>query len=93
MFLWRKCLFFDKKDEKIAYFSKKKFEMFGGLQKTPYLCTAFERKRYHNKVLKLESDLENAEIAQLVEHNLAKVGVAGPSPVFRSISIETEKEH
>ena len=26
----------------------------------------------------------NAEIAQLVEHNLAKVGVAGPSPVFRS---------
>ena len=27
----------------------------------------------------------NAEIAQLVEHNLAKVGVAGPSPVFRSI--------
>ncbi len=28
----------------------------------------------------------NAEIAQLVEHNLAKVGVAGPSPVFRSFS-------
>ena len=26
-----------------------------------------------------------AKIAQLVEHNLAKVGVAGPSPVFRSI--------
>ena len=26
-----------------------------------------------------------AEIAQLVEHNLAKVGVAGPSPVFRSL--------
>ena len=24
-------------------------------------------------------------MAQLVEHNLAKVGVAGPSPVFRSI--------
>ena len=32
--------------------------------------------------------LFSAEIAQLVEHNLAKVGVAGPSPVFRSI-IET----
>ena len=29
-----------------------------------------------------------AEIAQLVEHNLAKVGVAGPSPVFRSLLIE-----
>lgn len=28
--------------------------------------------------------MEKAEIAQLVEHNLAKVGVAGPSPVFRS---------
>ena len=27
-----------------------------------------------------------AEIAQLVEHNLAKVGVAGPSPVFRSLT-------
>ena len=27
----------------------------------------------------------SAEIAQLVEHHLAKVGVAGPSPVFRSI--------
>jgi hypothetical protein len=28
-----------------------------------------------------------AEIAQLVEHDLAKVGVAGSSPVFRSISL------
>ena len=28
-----------------------------------------------------------AAIAQLVEHNLAKVGVAGPSPVFRSHSL------
>ena len=28
-----------------------------------------------------------AKIAQLVEHNLAKVGVAGSSPVFRSIGI------
>ena len=28
---------------------------------------------------------QRAAIAQLVEHNLAKVGVAGPSPVFRSI--------
>ena len=31
-----------------------------------------------------EMALKHAEIAQLVEHNLAKVGVAGPSPVFRS---------
>ena len=28
---------------------------------------------------------DNAKIAQLVEHDLAKVGVAGSSPVFRSI--------
>ena len=34
--------------------------------------------------------IENAEIAQLVEHNLAKVGVAGPSPVFRS-HVETKE--
>ena len=27
-----------------------------------------------------------AEVAQLVEHNLAKVRVAGSSPVFRSIN-------
>ena len=35
----------------------------------------------------LIKDLQ-AEIAQLVEHNLAKVGVAGPSPVFRSIFLK-----
>ena len=28
--------------------------------------------------------LVHAEVAHLVEHNLAKVGVAGSSPVFRS---------
>ena len=43
---------------------------FGALHINPYLCTAFENT--------------HAEIAQLVEHNLAKVGVAGSSPVFRS---------
>ena len=31
--------------------------------------------------------LPNAKVAQLVEHDLAKVGVAGPSPVFRSRSL------
>ena len=30
------------------------------------------------------SVVNNAGVAQLVEHNLAKVGVAGPSPVSRS---------
>ncbi len=33
----------------------------------------------------------NARIAQLVEHDLAKVGVAGSNPVSRSE--ESEKEH
>ena len=32
-----------------------------------------------------------AEIAQLVEHDLAKVGVAGSSPVFRSNILNTTK--
>ena len=48
--------------------------------------------QFKKKALPLHSHLEKclpkgmkkAEIAQLVEHNLAKVGVAGPSPVFRS---------
>ena len=31
-----------------------------------------------------QAEKHSAEIAQLVEHNLAKVEVAGPSPVFRS---------
>ncbi len=35
-------------------------------------------------IIPLQSFCGKAEIAQLVEHNLAKVGVAGPSPVFRS---------
>ena len=34
-----------------------------------------------------------AEIAQLVEHDLAKVGVAGPSPVFRSFICKRETYH
>ena len=34
----------------------------------------------------------NAEIAQLVERNLAKVEVAGPSPVFRSKDTSTQVE-
>ena len=34
----------------------------------------------------------NAKIAQLVEHNLAKVRVAGSSPVFRSDIIKKPKK-
>ena len=42
----------------------------------------FESHLLHNKLKSV--NVTNAEIAQLVEHNLAKVRVAGSSPVFRS---------
>ena len=29
----------------------------------------------------------NADVAQLVEHHLAKVRVAGPNPVIRSLTV------
>jgi hypothetical protein len=35
-------------------------------------------------LLDIESGNEYAKVAHLVEHDLAKVGVAGSSPVFRS---------
>ena len=44
-----------------------------------YLCTRNQEKWLH-----FRSGIYNAEIAQLVEHNLAKVGVASSSLVFRS---------
>ena len=39
------------------------------------------------RVANAEEALNNAEIAQLVEHNLAKVGVASSSLVFRSKAV------
>ena len=36
--------------------------------------------------LSATNSMSFAKIAQLVEHDLAKVGVAGSSPVFRSTS-------
>ena len=56
---------------------KKNKEKFWQFRKKLYLCIR-NRERCPPK------EEEQAEIAQLVEHNLAKVGVAGPSPVFRS---------
>ncbi len=41
------------------------------------------KSRFHFKKLKQK----NAKVAQLVEHDLAKVGVAGSSPVFRSHNV------
>ena len=62
--------------EKNADFLKKKEDLFGGKKINVYFCIAFERKRLFDRMF--------AEIAQLVEHNLAKVGVASSSLVFRS---------
>ena len=52
---------------------------FGSVEKSLYLCT----RKTSNEV---KHNNNNAKIAQLVEHDLAKVGVAGSSPVFRSSS-------
>ncbi len=52
--------------------------------------------RLHKIALSIESLVKskvNAKIAQLVEHNLAKVRVAGSSPVFRSKHYKTPKRH
>ena len=40
--------------------------------------------KYLNYLCSPKSSLKNAEVAQLVEHHLAKVRVAGSSLVFRS---------
>ena len=48
-----------------------------------------QRKRRKGRAEALKSPSGYAKIAQLVEHDLAKVGVAGSSPVFRS-SIHNE---
>ena len=49
--------------------------------KSLYLCSA----KTEESLLRLKVFcITYAKIAQLVEHNLAKVGVAGSSPVFRS---------
>ncbi len=49
------------------------------------------RKKFDNLKdfdLSLHSEEKNADVAQLVEHDLAKVGVAGSSLVFRSQSLQ-----
>ena len=40
---------------------------------------------FESHLLHQRKKCDNAEIAQLVEHNLAKVGVASSSLVFRSL--------
>ena len=63
---------FDKKKR------KKRWKNFVGFKKSVTFATAFREM-----LLPVEG---NAVIAQLVEHDLAKVGVASSSLVYRSIS-------
>ena len=65
---------------KNALFLKKVTKKFGGNKKMPTFAIPNE---------KIGSP--NAEIAQLVEHNLAKVGVASSSLVFRSKTKEVSR--
>ena len=63
---------------------------FGRFKKKHYLCTRFKERSLsdtmQSSVIPSVRQACNAAIAQLVEHNLAKVGVAGSSPVCRSKS-------
>ena len=70
-------MFCSLKRAKCTFFFKKIEEKFGNSEKSSTFALAFRGTLLSNR--------KTAEIAQLVEHNLAKVGVAGPSPVFRSI--------
>ncbi len=45
---------------------------------------ADKKNRFYICKPNYKKDIRSAKIAQLVEHDLAKVGVAGSSPVFRS---------
>ena len=61
------------KRAEVKFFLKKKFQNACQFKNSSYLCNANDKETN-----------ANAKIAQLVEHDLAKVGVAGSSPVFRS---------
>ena len=57
-------------------------------------CTFIKKKFGRNgKTVYLCTRSPNAEIAQLVEHNLAKVRVASSSLVFRSFQIKKSRKH
>ena len=60
------------KREKMHFFALFLRKYLVNSKKSSTFAAAFEKKA------------DFAEIAQLVEHDLAKVGVAGSSPVFRS---------
>ena len=64
---------------------QKKAQMFWRIKSLPYLCTRNPIETTARRDCNVQRQQRpNAEIAQLVEHNLAKVGVASSSLVFRS---------
>ena len=59
----------------------------GGMADAPDLGSGAERRKSSSLFVRTVSRfLPYAVVAQLVECHLAKVDVAGPSPVYRSIS-------
>ncbi len=52
--------------------------------------SGFDHPFYVNRDETSQGVVTNARVAQLVEHNLAKVGVAGSNPVSRSITNHLE---
>ena len=62
--------------KKIVYLLKKSRKSLEVIKKSTTFASRLRENAYSNRM--------NAEIAQLVEHNLAKVGVASSSLVFRS---------
>ena|GEM_PF-6867425 len=59
--------------------------------KSAYICiTKTEMTSLKkSKSFEISDDINNAKVAQLVEHNLAKVGVASSNLVFRSKCLPT----
>ena len=55
------------------------------------LVVPLQRKRETTPPQSKREPQNNAKIAQLVEHDLAKVGVAGSSPVFRSKGTQPDR--
>ena len=85
--------FFEKKTAKKFASSEKSITFASAIERDALKKAEFSCKPRAEKLAfmprrsqgcRLDSEGIQAEIAQLVEHNLAKVGVAGPSPVFRS---------
>ena len=67
------------------FFQKKIVDNFGSFEKRTTFALAIGKM--------MNGCGNNAEIAQLVEHNLAKVRVASSSLVFRSFQIKKSRKH